>query len=252
MRYLPSWTSTWSRWKQTVPRWSTCAASSLQSTSRWPPPASVDADPARVGKGEGTEPRRAGRGKLDGMRPGNKVRLCMPTTHEDASSHPALFECMFFCTIPVIGFTCSFQTWGWVGAGGRAKCAFLPWSGPVFPCDSSSRTRRSEAILQPQMWGSCWKSSLLPQRWEPAPTAEAMGSIDPPHDMCHQPWSRRVWRQASDSLLRGRRDEGRMSPVAAPWGSSDGCRGALVGWSWMAACPRLGLASCSLPSRWLL
>lgn len=39
MRFLPSWTSTWSRWKQTVPRLSTCAASSPPSTSPWPPPA---------------------------------------------------------------------------------------------------------------------------------------------------------------------------------------------------------------------
>lgn len=131
-RFLPSWTSTWSQWKQTVPRWSTYAASSPQSTSRWPPPASVDVDPAQVGKGEGTEPRTAGRAKLDGMRPGNKVRLGMPTTHEDAPSHPALFECMFFCTIPVIGFTCSFLTWGGRGGGGggcKMYFSSMKWSG---------------------------------------------------------------------------------------------------------------------------
>lgn len=110
-----------------------CAASSPQSTSRWPPPASVDTDAAWAGKGEGTEPRTAGKGKLDGVRPGSKARLGMPTTPEDTCPHPALFECMFFCAIPVIGFTCSFQTWGWVGAGGQNVLFFheVVWFFPV-------------------------------------------------------------------------------------------------------------------------
>lgn len=39
MRFLPSWISTWSPWRRTVPPWSMCAASNHPSTSPWPPPA---------------------------------------------------------------------------------------------------------------------------------------------------------------------------------------------------------------------
>lgn len=221
-RFLPSWTSTWSRWKQTVPRWSTCAASSPPSTSRWPPPASVDTTPVCVGKGEETEPRTTGRMNLTACDLATKQDwVCL--RHKDASSHLALLSaCSSVPSLwPVL--LVAFRLGGGWERAGKMCFSSMKWS--VFPCDSSSLTQNSEAILQPQRWGSCRKSCVFPQCWEPAPTTEAIGQINPTCDMCHQPWGRKVWRQTLTCSFGERGDEDRILPVAAAWGPRIGTEG---------------------------
>lgn len=88
---------------------------------------------------------------------------------------------------------------GW-GRAGKMCFSSMKWSGFSLWFIQSNASLWSH-IAAPNVGWSWRKSSMLPQRQEPTPTAEAMGQITP-NDMCHQPWSRRGWRQAPDSLFR--------------------------------------------------
>lgn len=148
MRFLPSWTSTWSQWKQTVPQWSTCAASSLPSTSHWPPPASVTLTLCALGREKRLSP-----GWLGGWTwwcetwQQSKIEYAH---YKDLPSHLALLSaCSSIPSLwPILLVAFGLGSgWGWEGK----MCFSSMKSG--FPCDSSSRTQKSEAILQPQRWG---------------------------------------------------------------------------------------------------
>lgn len=148
MRFLPSWTSTWSRWKQTVPQWSMCAASSLPSTSHWPPPASVTLTLCALGREKRLSP-----GWLGGWTWWRETWQQSKTGYahyKDLSSHLALLSACSsvpsLWPILLVAFGLG-SGWGWEGE----MCFSSMKSG--FPCDSSSQTQKSEAILQPQRWG---------------------------------------------------------------------------------------------------
>lgn len=233
MRFLPSWTSTWSRWKQTVPQWSTCAASSLPSTSHWPPPASVTLTLCALGREKRLSP-----GWLGWWIWWHETwqQSKMGYAHyKDLFSHLALLSACSsvpsLWPILLVAFGLG-SGWGWEG-----KCAFLPWN-LVFPVIHPAEHKNLKPYCSPKGGGSCRKSCVLLLCQEPTPTAKAMGKVNPTHDTCHQ-----GWRQTLTSFW-GRGDEGRISPTAAAWGRSSAEQPCWAGCGLLPAlCQVVGLPS---------
>lgn len=148
---------------------------------------------------------------------------------------------MFFCTIPVIGFTCSFQTWGWVGVGGW-NVLFFHDVVRFYPVIHPIEHITLKPYCSPKRGAPGGKAPCFCSTGSPLPPPKRWGKSTPPwhvppaveqEGLKTSPWSTRCG---------GRMDEGRTLRIK--WWVRRSCAG-------LGGCtPRAGAGSCALPLCW--